>query len=175
MKDLQEYKTEIFRRSAQRLAAKKARRHHLMTCGILFCACILFCSVWLHVSRLTGDADTAPEAGAENTSQPNDVGLRADYIAVQIGNRQETDPDEIERLLTVLLSALQDGTPYHDDGNKENTGYGSSSITFITPSGAQRSYLLTQSRLTDIAAAKTVVLTEDQLLTLQQEIDRLTH
>lgn len=177
MRDLNECKAEVFRRSEQRIKERKKRRNRIAA------VCIPLCLVV--AALLAADLPGRKMSEDKNTVMENAMGSVMEFSAVEIqGNfaqqyRKVTAVDEIAELHGTILAY------YHTDGNAaedsadtgpttEDYHVGNSlsqkpecSIRFTAENGTEQAFTLQGNALYDETGGRTAYLTAEQLTELK--------
>lgn len=189
MRDFEERKAEIFRRSERRIAQRRRRKRVIISC-IPLVICIAVLSV-IHVPNLlpaTGNEDNA--LIETNTDQMSPTETQAvSYSSVKVQGRNEKngyykeieEPENVEKIVNTIEkynAEKENAAP--SDNYTDSAAAGSSStstqsmpeedakedgykITVVSSDGREMVYTIIGDCLSDLTNGKNVFLTESQL------------
>ncbi len=179
MRDFEQRKAEIFRRSEERLTQRKRRRRMIISC-VPIVICIAFLSVFKLPDIELGGGKSAPDAYNQTVSTEK-------YISVRIQGKGENsgysnvieDQETIEKIVNSIAGAESEKTSTESSepaDNKlagkpqdavagaspskkeEDSGY---TITIAASDGSERVYTITDDILTDEKNTR-IFLTDEQ-------------
>lgn len=191
MRDFEERKTEIFRRSKERLAQRRRRRRIIISC-IPLVICLIALS-FVDVPKLMPEKDKSDNYSVSGTmaSAPSETQESKKYSSVKIqGKIQDNDyckvieePESVEQIAcviekyhveeesTVLDEAATDCTALEGDSSikeqapnenvKEDDYVMTITVTFSD--GSERIYSIIGDRLSDLTSGGNVFLSDSQL------------
>lgn len=191
MKDFQERRAEIFRRSEKRIAQRRRRNRAIMSCVPLVICIAVLSAVKLPFLSAHKDGTNSPsEQIAMDTAAPSDGAsdsVICSAVKIQasgaegIFSKTVEDPEQIEAI-TSIIESIYVGA---DTSSKEDTppdcavpsgsgAAGSSSpgdnkaymvytITVELSDGSERSYTVSDERFTDVESGVHVLLSDAQL------------
>ena len=185
MRLIQEYTTEVFRRSAERIQKRKQTQKRILlgVTPVALCAVILTAAFLPELRHKNAPSNAQPEAiignsdgvaGGSTDKNSNDFS-RTLYVQVQIqspaGSKTITEKQTVDTMHAAIVSATitppQSGAgesvPSDDNFSPGDMGtvlqY---TITFTTKLGDQTVYTLSGSTLTQTNSGKTTTLTDSQ-------------
>ena len=178
MRELNECKAEVFRRSENRIRERRKMRNCVLAWCVPFVLCISVCSVMIWAAMMPGDKSN------ETIGESIDESYVCSYTEVVIQNanstygdfQRVTDKAEVTRLFEAIYS-LYDGDCLVSDANEEfksgsesikneneNTSY---IISFITEDGSETVYTLNNNYLLDANKGVEIILDDAQLSELK--------
>lgn len=175
MKDMSVYKAEVFRRSGERIRARKAARNR----ALAFCIPLLFVAAVWSVAILPAMMPAKSEDRAQNFAPEMEnvgSGLVHPYVELEITTSAEdckvSEAPKITELysaVTALFYAEESADGCTEENSKESAGstsdmnYGEKyTLTFVTANGEEQSYVLYRNTLTDEKTSETVILGESE-------------
>lgn len=192
MRNFEERKAEVFRRSENRIKERKRNRNRILALCIPLCLILTVWSVTILPAMLPA---TEKDAGADQEIEFNGSTNDADgadgkhiYLSVEVkGNDSEfyseiTDATGVTAVYENVFLAFEgqdggndmsgiiqestsdDGSKESADNSKENCSY---TITMKAADGTNRIYLLNNNTLKDVTFNRTTILTNEQLADLR--------
>ncbi len=194
MKQLNEYKAEIFRRSEIRIRNRKKMRNRIIACCIPLCLAIfgIFAySLLPNAERQTDGEDTLLAESINSSSAPDsnkDQGTKAEFVLFKVEEKNgkysftnDKDPERISALFTVVDSVFESPKPDIPDSEPPNRyecffKYPSDNctLTFTDKNGEQTAYFVDNNVITNLATGVSVVMTEEQHLKFLEQYRALT-
>lgn len=189
MKELNDYKAEIFSRSEKRIKERRRRRRTIISFGVPMILVAVILTVWLSQEKtLTQVEDTlnsgitAPTLGSSDTEEPKGDGSTAKQkISVTLSDGTTFEISDTERILEIeaALSGFFDcdtpptaagtGTLIKDQltDASENEGIGDDCLSLqysfsIISDGAEESYVLSGQQLYCEKDGASIILTEKE-------------
>lgn len=179
MKELNEYKAEIFRRSQARIAARRKMRQRILLGSSLVCICVLV-SLSVFLQRKPHEAENWMTNGC---SAQNDNGsCSGAYVTIQQGEKTstQTDPQRVRQMLSILYGS-DATTKSAGADNAENNGAAKDTGDFYSGSeqeitvsfdfedeNGQHIHFTLQGNVVRDEAGEETVLSESALSELQQ-------
>lgn len=169
MRELNECKAEIFRRSEKRIKERKRKRNRLIAFCVPLCICLAVISTSINFGMMgakSGDSETF--AGREEKS--TDI---SNFIKVEISNRDQsaenykiiTDSDKINSILILLDSdADENGSAVNPEDN--SSGDFDYLITFTDRNGYEAVYKIKGNILFDVNSNNQKHISDEQLTEL---------
>lgn len=156
MRTLRECQAEVFRRSEERIRARRRAAR-----ALLVCLPLVLCIAAFSLFVLPGLAALPGEPGSKNDSaSPPPVVCRIDVTAS--GQTTSVTDQARIRAITDALAALS-GSPDDPSGGSDiPETSGGCTIALLTEDGSQTAYLLTHQTLTCRNTGRTVKLTQAQ-------------
>lgn len=192
MRNFEERKAEVFRRSEKRIKERKRNRIRILAMCIPLCLILTVCSVMFLPAILPA---TEKDAGADQEIEFNGSTNDADgaegkhiYLSVEVrGNDSEfyfeiTDTSSVTDVYENVFLAFEDQDAGNDmsgvieestsdDESKESANNSTDShsytITMNAADGSNRIYLLDNNILKDITFNRTTILNDEQLANLK--------
>ena len=189
MRDLNECKAEVFRRSERRIQARRKARNRILACCVPLCLAVAVWSVTILSTML--QANKSSNLAADGAVEENSAGSHTcSYTEVVIRNADSTNGDtqritdkvEITRIFEAVFvldgsvgvgsatgvlppeAILGDTGGQQTDHTSRLTGY---IITFITEDGTERVYTLNKNELRNISENTKTVLSDAQVKNLK--------
>ena len=186
MRNFEERKAEVFRRSEKRIKARKARRNHILMVCIPLVLCVsLFSAFILPKMMPERAADSAPAEDAlngmgQNISQSTAFPVSRITVSGHDFSRSYEGSSDVAQICGFFSSlgqngAVTDGTScesllrgdkkepadvvYESIADTAGAGY---TIILLTDKGDQTAYDLTGNTLTDLTAGKVYPLSQEQ-------------
>lgn len=179
MRDFEQRKAEIFRRSEERLTQRKRRRRMIISC-VPIVICIAFLSVFKLPDIELGGGKSAPDAYNQTVSTEK-------YISVRIQGKGENsgyskvieDQETIEKIVNSITGAESEKTSTESSEPTENKSAGKPqdavagasptkkeedsgyTITIAASDGSERVYTISDDILTDEKNTR-IFLTDEQ-------------
>lgn len=190
MRDLNEYKAEIFRRSEERIKQRKKKRRVILSlCASLCLVFVIGCTALPYVIGPTADGIPEIRDDADGASVIEDE--VQSYICVDVsggeGKQKQlriSEPERITALSESIRSAYADRYLYYDiteraesvpdcewSEEQKNEGYAVSetyTIVFTAPDGYKKTLVLEGNTLTDSETDMSVELKEERLAELKE-------
>ena len=184
MRDLSDYRAEIFRRSEEKIKERKRARNRALA------FCIPLCLVFTVVAFAKLPDIPFLDISAENVSSDSDTL----FVQMEIQNSESklqtsvvnTDADEVEEIYLLIQSAFEttaqeepatdDFSQFTDTSNKvvqDSLPLFSSSeyrVVFTSKSGETFSYTLNGNKLTDNTTKEKIKLSNEQSFKLQSKL-----
>lgn len=190
MRDFEQRKAEIFRRSEERLTQRKRRRRMIISC-VPIVICIAVLSV-VHVPDLIPTINTEGKSQVEENRDTSSVQTdeTKSYSAVKVQARSENtefyrefeEPESVEKIVNTIekynceknnASASTEAETDYDNAaaggatmaaelpeDKKEDGY---RITVVSSDGSERVYTIADGYLRDLTNGKKVFLTKEQV------------
>lgn len=201
MKELNEYKKEIFIRGEEKIRNRRKNISLLISFCIPICLCVVAFSVFILPAIMPADK-AAPEMNDEIGCLPDDNGCSEEIVFLHVeiedseGDLKKIEKEYIDILYSTVNSLLLDFSGIKEESfedyeiSLENTGGSESETSFddemkdgkTTSSNNYRilfvseeheyEFTLLDNILTDKTSGKTVCLTEEKLKELQELIDK---
>jgi len=198
MRDLNECKVEIVRRSVERIARRRQNRKRILTGCAALMLCIALCGTAAFSDVLRGSKEIAPQTASQSSGADaapsesekfagSDVRL---FTAMEVcilmpdeGDAAETSQkiDDQSTIISVYNliqdfcrtgiipnEQVQNGMETYDSQMQSEKSQAGCRIVFSRTDGETETYILTENELTDTAAGKTIFLTEEQVLELNK-------
>jgi len=188
MRNFEERKAEVFRRSENRIKERKRNRNRIMAMCIPLCLVITVWSIMILPAMLP--ANKSNNSAGEGMDIMGGVdGTEAAFVRVEVvstgtATQSSIQKDDVNEVAQIYYS-VQSSFVNSGGGNKEsakeeaeddvlteeNKDYSQSGTTnlssgyriiFTTENGAQTTYLLTGDKLVNEATKQETILTEDQ-------------
>lgn len=191
MRNFEERKAEVFRRSENRIKERKRNRNRIMALCIPLCLILTVWSVMILPAMLPAGKDAGAEQDMELNGSINDSdGAEAKhiYLSVEVKDNDSdfyseiTDASGVTGVYEKVFLAFEDQDAGNDmsgviqestsdDESKESTNNSKDShsytITMNAADGSNRIYLLDNNILKDITFNKTTILNDEQLANLK--------
>lgn len=191
MRNFEERKAEVFRRSENRTKERKRNRNRILALCIPLCLILTVWSVMILPAMLPAGKDSGAEQDMEFNGSINDAdGAEAKhiYLSVEVkGNDSDfyseiTDASGVTGVYENVFLAFEgqgagnsmsgviqentsDGkTKVSADNSKDSHSY---TITMNAADGSNRMYLLDNNILKDVTFNRTTILTDEQLANLK--------
>ena len=195
MRELNECKAEIFRRSEERIKQRKKARNRVLAFCIPLCLCLAVCSASFLPAILYSDKSAKNEAAdmlAKEECEYSEGSLVCSYVTAEIRNMNGTAEDyqeirdkaEVTRIFEVLYSVFPniDGSSKGDKefGQKSNvqdydTNAGSKKIeykiTLTAADGSYTVYTFSDNKLCNLSTGQTIALSDEQLSELKETLN----
>ena len=194
MRNFEERKAEVFRRSENRIKERKRNRNRILALCIPLCLILTVWSVMILPAMLPAKMDNAAEENIEFNGSMNDTdGAEGKhiYLSVEVkGNNSDfyaeiTDASSVTGVYENIFLAFenqgtgnglsgvtQEGTS--DDESKDSANNSKDSysyaITMNAADGSNRIYILDDNTLKDVSLDSTIILTDEQLGDLKQAL-----
>lgn len=187
MKDLNVYKAEIFRRSGERIAARRRRRNRLLAlCIPVFLLVGLWSVMILPAMMPAGSEDFSPEG--EIADENMGTAIPYDSVKIELLDLpddtfyQYSDVSNVKKLYSLIDSIFfTDAVEDESNEQKQESAAGTDPdmdatdsnkelqcrIVFTSPDGKEKSYLLHSNALTDELTGNKEILTENELKELK--------
>ncbi|MCI8331440.1 MAG: hypothetical protein HFE78_01235 [Clostridiales bacterium] len=184
MRNLEECKAEVFRRSEKRIKERKKKRKQILTGLVPFCFClVLLSAVNLPMIVITNHKNTGAVEQCDINTPCSGTKNRADVIVkTQDADQPLTDKAE-QKTTDQLFDIIQDAFRTKDSNTysqKSEQIFGDQAMadrllhpeaqtfTLITPEGTQVVYMLIGNKLIDKSKNQEIILTDDQQTELQK-------
>ena len=191
MKNFEERKAEVFRRSENRIKERKRNRNRILALCIPLCLILTVWSVMILPAMLPAKMDNAAEENIEFNGSMNDTdGAEGKhiYLSVEVkGNNSDfyaeiTDASSVTGVYENVFLAFEDQDAGNDmsgviqestsdDDSKESANNSKDShsytITMNAADGSNRIYLLDNNMLKDVTFNRTTILNDEQLANLK--------
>ena len=191
MKNFEERKAEVFRRSENRIKERKRNRNRILALCIPLCLILTVWSVMILPAMLPAKMDNAAEENIEFNGSMNDTdGAEGKhiYLSVEVkGNNSDfyaeiTDASSVTGVYENVFLAFEDQDAGNDmsgviqestsdDESKESANNSKDShsytITMNAADGSNRIYLLDNNMLKDVTFNRTTILNDEQLANLK--------
>lgn len=192
MRNLDECKAEIFRRSNEKIKERKRIRNRVLTWCIPAVLCIAVWSVTILPTMITPRKDTAPETTDVLTEDKHTMDNAVyPYVEVEIRDisegaayyRRITDSMEATQVFNriqnfygadnvapeVNENVVQDNVPDEQDmqASSKQNGY---TVIFSTAEGESITYILVGNELRNTATGQRLILTDAQALELKEAL-----
>lgn len=191
MRNFEERKAEVFRRSENRIKERKRNRNRILALCIPLCLILTVWSVMILPAMLPAKMDNAAEENIEFNGSMNDTdGAEGKhiYLSVEVkGNNSDfyaeiTDASSVTGVYENVFLAFEDQDAGNDmsgviqestsdDESKESANNSKDShsytITMNAADGSNRIYLLDNNMLKDVTFNRTTILNDEQLANLK--------
>ena len=195
MRELNECKAEVFRRSEERIKQRKKTRNRVLACCIPLCLCLAVCSAAFLPAMLSSEKSAKNEAAdmlAKEEYEYSEGNLVCSYVTAEIKNMNGTAEDyqeirdkaEVTRIFEVLYSVF----PNKNGSSKEDKEFGQESdvqdydtnagskkteykITLTAADGSYTVYILSDNELCNLSTGQTTVLSDEQLTELKETLN----
>ena len=182
MRELNECKAEIFRRSEERIKHRKAVRSRILTACIPLCVILTFWSVFI----LPAMMPAGKEGAQENNNPGNNTDAPDSFISAEIAYSEDgvlirkslSENEQITSLYCSILDLFNeaaisasgiDGVKNENSNGSGNTSQGSNSvernnivITFVSSMGQRSVFTLNDNVLYDNLNKRKILLSQKQ-------------
>lgn len=191
MKEMSVYKAEVFRRSKERIAARRRTRNRVLAFCIPLCLIIGIWSAMILPAMLpAGSEDFSPEEESADGVEGS-LGSAIPYTDVKIelldfsddAFQQYSDASDVNKLYALINSVFFTHVMDDESNEQKQESAGGANfeneeatdsnkkmqcrIVFFSPDGNEKSYLLDSNTLTDELTGKKEILTENELNALK--------
>lgn len=194
MREINECKAEVFRRSENRIKERRKRRNRILALSTPLCLCVVLGIIVLSPSKKTADLADPESAGVLESTEDMD-GTKGDsdgavYSMVEIEKNNVSVPQYVKETDMVgvnhILESLE--SSFREPGEQDNMGAQNETIdtdgnysmalpdltiTFSNAAGGQMVYLMYGNGLSNVTTNESVLLTEEQQSELMKEIDMM--
>ena len=187
MRNFEERKAEIFRRSELKMKQKRQRRNRFIACGVPVFICIVGLAVGSFVLKPTKMQNAEGEKGdglpnMSETPISNSMTVSSNDYSIYLTGYEETQIKEVQGVLRDIIysgekenTALQnDNQAGQTDSNKGTTSedvVSSYMIRIRRDDGVIENYLLNETSLVNLETKVEYSLSEEQTETIRQALE----
>lgn len=159
MRNFDERKAEVFRRSEERIKIRKKKRNRAISVCIPVLICISFYAVMILPAMMPASSEYVADQNIEN-----DALLP---ITVEFNSKDGsllcvyTDTESIERICTIIESVINQNIT-EEQSTTERHSDNSYSIVIVNNSGDINTYIITGSTLFNTVTERSYILTQEQ-------------
>ncbi|MBO7218032.1 MAG: hypothetical protein J6V50_04955 [Clostridia bacterium] len=181
MRELRDYKAEIFARSEKRIKAQRTKRIRTLAVVLSLCVVLVFVGAFMVSEKLFVGFNSAI-GDSENADAEDEIGNAQllKFISFSVSNKNsDVSVDDPEKTAKAYLAVSElfgenDGGDLSDFDNKIDTSTENESIgdygyivCFEAADGQIEKYMLTENMLYNLQSGATTALTENQLCHLK--------
>ncbi len=176
MREIDECKAEVFRRSEKRIKERKKKRNHILSLCIPLCLVVTVWSVMIMPAMMPKKAvKNVAEVVIEDCTTSNSYVCPYTEVMIRnadssnVGSQSVTDKVKVARIfetISALNESADGGLTADEDAADQNestknlTGY---IITFVTEDGSEKVYALDNNELFNVDENTRIILTDSQL------------